>query len=70
MPYLAVLLFIVIVGCDGWVYRDAKQHVAHGDAVMATIGPVTIDTPTAWAVVCLVTFVVSFPLYLVARSSN
>lgn len=59
---LAVLLVTV-----GWVYQDAAQHVSDGEPVVLRAGSVRVETPAAWAALCLVLWVFFFPLYLRAR---
>ena len=64
---LPIVLLLVIVASDVWVYTDAKERRARGFPVVVTIGSFPIDTPEAWFVACLVVWVVFFPLYLSAR---
>lgn len=59
---LAVLLVTV-----GWVYRDAGRHVVAGEPVVLRLGSVRVETPAAWAALCLLLWVFAFPLYLRAR---
>jgi hypothetical protein len=63
-----VLLLLVVLAVDLWVYRDAKRCVDEGAPVALRIGGVVVDTPLMWFVGCLVLWVVFFPLYLVSRA--
>lgn len=63
----ALALVVVILASDAWVGWDATRRDAEGDAVVASIGPVTLDRPIVWLVGCLLLWVFVFPLYLVAR---
>jgi hypothetical protein len=67
----AALTPLVILGLgvavDLWVYGDAKGHVAMGRPVTFRAGDFVIDTPAAWAVGCLILWIVFFPLYLTNR---
>jgi len=65
---LAVVLIIVLT--DVWVYLDAHEHLARGEPVVVSIGPFNLESPAVWAVVCLVLWIVAFPLYIVARGSS
>jgi hypothetical protein len=69
MPALAPLVvLLVVVLTDLWVYVDAKRCAAGGTPVFLRIGRFTIETPAAWLVACMVLWVVFFPMYLVSRS--
>lgn len=63
-----MLVVVVVVLTDLWVYADAKRRAASGTPVFLRIGSFTIDTPVAWGVACVVVWVVFFPIYLVSRS--
>jgi hypothetical protein len=63
-----VLLLLVVLGVDVWIYRDAKRCVDEGTPVVLRIGGFVVDTPAMWFVSCLVLWVVFFPLYLVSRA--
>ena len=47
-----------------WVHQDAANHTEAGEPVVFWAGPVRVETPSAWAAVCLVLWVFFFPLYL------
>lgn len=57
------LIVLVIVGTAVWVYADARRlGVRYGSSGMLFEGG-----PLAWAVGCLLVWIVVFPLYLAAR---
>lgn len=65
------LLFLaVVVVSDVWVWLDARRRQANGHDVVATLGPVSLDRPEHWVIVCLLLWLVAFPLYLVARRAS
>ena len=61
-----VLLGILLVTV-AWVYQDATNHAASGERVVFWSGSFRLETPSAWAALCLVLWVLFFPLYLRAR---
>jgi hypothetical protein len=65
---LPVVLVLVIIGTDLWVYTDARARNEHGDPVVFSVGSIRLDSPEVWAVVCLVLWVLCFPLYLASRN--
>ena len=50
-----------------WVYEDATSHARAGEPVVLRSPSFRLETPSTWAVVCLVLWVFFFPLYLRAR---
>jgi hypothetical protein len=62
---LAILLLSV-----GWVHLDASNHVTAGEPVVFWSERFQLETPSAWAAVCLVCWVIFFPLYLRARQHS
>jgi hypothetical protein len=60
--FLAAVLLTV-----GWVHQDAARHVSDGEPVVLRAGSLRVETPAAWAALCLVLWVFFFPLYLRAR---
>lgn len=62
---LGVLL--MILASDVWVYQDAQAQSRGGTPVFFRFGTLTIDTPAAWFIACLILWIVFFPLYLTAR---
>ena len=67
VPVFAVL---ALLGIAIWVYRDAQAHVTAGAPVTLVVGAFRLDTPEAWAIGCVILFVVFVPLYLTARNRD
>lgn len=65
----AVGLLLLVLAVDVWVLMDARVRSAQGEAVVATVGPVTLSTPEHWLIGSLLLWVLVVPLYLVARSA-
>ena len=63
-----VLVLLVILAIDLWVYADAKQRADHGAPVVVRIGAIVLKTPETWFVGCLILWIVFFPLYMVRRA--
>ena len=59
-----------LLGTCAWVYRDAEANADSGTPVVFRMGSLRIDTAEAWAVGCVVLFVVFVPLYLAARKTD
>ncbi len=68
--YLPLVPLLALLGVDAWVYLDAAHQQETGSIPTFRIGQLTIDTPASWFVGCLLLWVVVFPLYLIARTSN
>jgi len=66
VPIVVVLL---VLGADIWVYTDAKTRAELGDPVIFSMGLVQLDSPEAWAVACLLLWVLAFPIYLACRKT-
>jgi hypothetical protein len=64
-----VILVLVILAVDLWIYKDAKARSGSGRPVFVRIGSITIDTPDAWLAGCLLLSLVFIPLYLLARDA-
>jgi hypothetical protein len=65
---LVVLVPIVLViAADIWVYVDARSRQGTGREPGVRIGSLQVESPEAWALGCLVLFVIVFPMYLIAR---
>jgi hypothetical protein len=62
---VGVLFILLIIG--RWVYVDAKAHAERGAPVVFSSGTFTVDTPVAWAVGCVLLWVVFLPLYARSR---
>jgi hypothetical protein len=63
-----VLLVLVIVTIDLWVYADSKQRADQGAPVVVQIGAFVVETPATWFVGCLLLWILFFPLYMVSRT--
>lgn len=62
------VLVVIVAATDIWVYADAQRFTATGTPVVLRIGGLTIQTPGAWVLGCLVLWIFMFPMYLVSRS--
>lgn len=65
VPLLPIL---VIGGTAAWVYYDDKAQCERGTPVGFVLGSFRIDAPAAWAVACILMWLIFFPLYLTRRS--
>jgi len=65
-----ILVLLVVLALDAWVYSDARKRLRRGDPVSVSVGSVRVETPEAWFLGCLILWVVFFPLYLVASGRN
>jgi hypothetical protein len=63
-----VLVLLVILAIDMWVYADAKQRADQGAPVVVRIGAFVLETPQTWFVGCLILWIIFFPLYMVSRA--
>jgi hypothetical protein len=63
----AMVLLLVVVGTDGWVYRDAARQRDAGEPVVLVIGTLRIGTPAAWLIACLLVWVSAVLFYLAGR---
>jgi hypothetical protein len=63
-----IVVVLVILVADLWVYTDAKAHAEIGDPVALSVGTIQLDSPEAWAVVCVLLSVLCFPLYFASRN--
>lgn len=68
--FVPLLALATVLGLDAWVYADARTRARHRSPVEATIGRLTIRTPEAWLLACLLLWVAFFPLYLTATHRN
>ncbi len=66
-PVLPVLVLLVVLATDIWVYVDDKALSDRGTPVVLTYGTFRLDTPAAWVAACTFFWVIFFPLYLVGR---
>lgn len=65
-----VLVVLVVLASDAWVYRDQKMQSAAGHPVVFSLGKFRLDSPTSWFVGCLVMWIVFFPLYVIGRRAE
>jgi hypothetical protein len=63
-----VLVLLVILAIDMWVYADAKKRADQGAPVVVRIGGFVLETPQTWFVGCLILWIIFFPLYMVSRA--
>jgi hypothetical protein len=71
---VTVLASLLVAGVaaitDLWVFLDARRWARRGTPVCLRVGAFVVETPEAWAVACLLLFVVFVPIYAVARRSS
>lgn len=65
--WVPIVVPLVIVAIDLWVYVDAKAHSERGTPVVFSTDFLTVDTPAAWFFGCLFLSIVFIPLYLTIR---
>ena len=63
-----VIVVLVLMAIDGWVFSDAKTRAARGTPVIFRAGSFVVDTPGAWFLACLLLWVIFFPLYMINRA--
>lgn len=63
-----IVVVLIIIGTDLWVYSDARTRAEHGDPVVYSVGSIHLDSPEVWTAVCLFLWVLCFPLYLASRN--
>ena len=59
----------VILLADVWVFVDARRWAEQGSPVRFQFGSFAIETPQAWAIACVLVFILFMPIYAVARRS-
>lgn len=62
-----ILVLLVLLAADRWVYVDAKAHAERGTPVVFSTPAFKVDTPAAWALGCLILSILFLPLYLASR---
>lgn len=67
---IPVLVVLVLIGCGAWVYQDAGERAARGRPVVLSLGSFELATPAAWAVACVLLWLIFFPLYLGLRGAT
>jgi hypothetical protein len=65
---LPLVILLVLVASDLWVYLDAKLQAQRGTPVVFSVGNLEVHTPTQWFIGCLLLWIVAFPLYISGRS--
>jgi hypothetical protein len=64
---LPILILLLLGAIDLWVYADANDHRKRGTPVVFSNGFLTVDTPAAWFIGCLLLSIVFIPLYITIR---
>ncbi|WP_146167799.1 hypothetical protein [Micromonospora sp. MH33] len=67
---VSILLLLVALGTDVWVYTDARQRQRRGNRVSVSLGSFRVENPETWFLGCLILWVVFVPLYLTATGRN
>ena len=62
-----ILVLLVVLAIDPWVYGDAKARWERGTPVVFSTSFFEVDTPAAWFFGCLLLWIVFFPLYITRR---
>ncbi|WP_329088282.1 hypothetical protein [Streptosporangium sp. NBC_01469] len=65
-----ILVLLLLLGIDTWIYADARERLKRGDPVAFSFGSLRVETPQAWFLGSLILWVVFFPLYLTATGRN
>ena len=63
----ALVILLVVVASDVWVYFDAARQRDAGEPVVLVVGSIRVETPEAWFIACLVLWVIALPLYFTGR---
>jgi hypothetical protein len=63
----AILVLLVVLATDLWVYADATTHRDRGAPIVFWFGSLELNTPTAWFLACLLLWIVFFPAYITTR---
>jgi hypothetical protein len=67
---IPLVVMCLLGACALWVLRDARVRARHGQPVGLYVGNLQLDEPEAWALACLLMWILFFPLYLKARSES
>jgi hypothetical protein len=62
-----ILVLLLVLASDLWVLADAKAHLERGTPVTFSTDFLTVETPVAWFVLCLLVWILFFPLYITLR---
>lgn len=65
--FVPSVLAVLLVATDVWVFQDAKARSDEGNPVVFSTGNLTLESPAAWMLGCLLAWVIFVPLYLRAR---
>jgi hypothetical protein len=65
---IPILVLLIALSSDVWVFVDAKAHDERGTPVVASIGRLEVATPAAWLLGCLLLWILFFPLYITRRN--
>ena len=65
---MPVLVLLVLLATDLWVYADATARFERGSPVVFSSDFLKVNTPAAWFFVCLFLWILFFPLYIAARN--
>jgi hypothetical protein len=68
MALVPILVLLLVLATDLWVYADAKAHAERGTPIVASIGRLVVATPAAWFLGCLILWILFFPLYITRRN--
>jgi hypothetical protein len=66
----AILLLLVVIATDLWVYADAKALSERGTPVVLSTDFLHVDTPVVWFFACLLVWIAFFPLYVTRRNQG
>jgi len=66
-PVGPLVLLLIVIATDAWVYVDARSRRDSGQDVVASVGPIAFSAPEHWLLGCIVLWIVVLPMYLVAR---
>jgi hypothetical protein len=64
-----ILVLSVVVAIDLWVYADARALSERGTPEVFSTDFLTVDTPAAWLIGCLLLNIVFLPLYIAIRGN-
>jgi len=70
MTLLPILVLLIVLATDLWVFTDAKTRLEQGNPIVVSIGSYDVNTPAAWLVLCLFLWILFFPLYISSRRNQ
>ena len=70
MIWLPILVVLVVLATDLWVFTDAKTRLEQGNPIVISIGSYDVNTPAAWVVLRLLLWIIFFPLYISSRRNQ